>query len=152
LIRIVNYKAKFDSVSFHFAGEVFLQKNTFRFISCLRASSISSARAALSSKPASHRCCCRSMGQTDGRIDLRSIPFHRRCFAQYAGKVNNANRMYVSLGSTFRNRQVSIRLPSLFRLRVMTRSSTIAHTQHAIMFHVTTNTNGSPQGLSHRRD
>jgi len=31
--------------------------------------SISTARMALSSKPAGRRCCCRSMGQTDGRTD-----------------------------------------------------------------------------------
>jgi len=45
LIRIVNYKAKFDSVSLHFVGErsTFLQKKVEKtplphFISCLRAS------------------------------------------------------------------------------------------------------------------
>jgi len=34
--------------------------------------SLSLARGALSSKPATRSCCCRSMGQIDGRIDGRS--------------------------------------------------------------------------------
>jgi len=42
---------------------------------------------ALSSKPADRRCCCRSMGQTDGRTDSRSL--HRPCSAYYTGSVNN---------------------------------------------------------------
>ena len=43
--------------------------------------SISPVRMALSSKPAASRCCCRSMGQTDGRTDAR--PFRRSCSAYY---------------------------------------------------------------------
>jgi len=35
--------------------------------------SISSARKALSSKPVARRCCCRSMGQTDVRMDWRTL-------------------------------------------------------------------------------
>jgi len=42
--------------------------------------SISPARKALSSKPASH-CCCRSIGQTDGHSRL--------CSAYYVGSVNH---------------------------------------------------------------
>jgi len=45
------------------------------------------SRTALSSKPAARRCCCRSMGQTDGLTDAR--PFHRPCSAYYAGSVSN---------------------------------------------------------------
>jgi len=33
---------------------------------------ISHARGTLSSKPAARRCCCRSMGQTDGQTDRRT--------------------------------------------------------------------------------
>jgi len=44
---------------------------------------------ALSSKPAARRCCCRSMGQTDGR-DTR--PLHRRGSACYAGSVDKSNQ------------------------------------------------------------
>jgi len=40
-----------------------------------RCQSISPARTVLSSKPTECRCCCRSTGQTNGRIDAR--PFHR---------------------------------------------------------------------------
>jgi len=43
---------------------------------------------ALSSEPAGRRCCCRSMGQTDGRADAR--PLHRPCSAYDAGSVNKA--------------------------------------------------------------
>ena len=43
---------------------------------------------ALSSEPAGRRCCCRSMGQTDGRTDAR--PLHRPCSAYDAGSVNKA--------------------------------------------------------------
>ena len=43
---------------------------------------ISPACRLLSSKPASCRCCCRSMWQTDAR------PLHRPSFAYYAGSVN----------------------------------------------------------------
>jgi len=48
--------------------------------------SISPARGALSSKPAARRCCCRSMGQTDGRTLDRFI---RPCSTYCAGSVNN---------------------------------------------------------------
>ena len=59
-----------------------------------RCRSISPVCRALSSKPAGHRCCCRSMGHTYGgrtegrvwRMDAR--PFYRPCSAYYAGSVN----------------------------------------------------------------
>ena len=38
---------------------------------------------ALSSKPAGHHCCCRSMGQTDAQ------PLYRPCSAYYIGNGNN---------------------------------------------------------------
>ena len=52
-----------------------------------RCRSISPAHTALSSKPAAHRCCCRSTGEMDGRSDAR--PFHRLCSAYYTRSVNN---------------------------------------------------------------
>ena len=42
--------------------------------------STSPAGTALSSKPAGHRCCCRSTGQTDGRPTVT----YRPCSAYYA--------------------------------------------------------------------
>ena len=47
---------------------------------------------ALSSKPAGHRCCCRSTGQTDTRTDDR--PLHRPCSAHYAGSANKLVFMF----------------------------------------------------------
>jgi len=38
-----------------------------------RSQLISPARTAFSSKPAARRCCCRSMGQTDGQTDGRAL-------------------------------------------------------------------------------
>ena len=52
-----------------------------------RCRSISSARGALSSKPAARRSGRLTMGQIDGRTDSR--PLHRPCCAYYAGSVNN---------------------------------------------------------------
>ena len=51
------------------------------------------ARRALSSKPAGRRCCCRSMGQTDGRTDAR--PLHRPCCA---GSANNNRKSSTKYG------------------------------------------------------
>jgi len=39
------------------------------------------------SKPTGRRCCCRSMRQTDGRTDARSL--HRPCSAYYESSVGN---------------------------------------------------------------
>ena len=48
--------------------------------------SISPACRVLSSKPASRRCCIRSIGQTYGWTDTR--PLHRPCTEYYVGSIN----------------------------------------------------------------
>ena len=52
--------------------------------------SVSSARRALSSKPAGRRCCRRSMGQKDTRTDVQ--PLYRSCSAC----VNNNNSPHIA--------------------------------------------------------
>ena len=48
--------------------------------------SISVADAGAQQQPAGRHCCCRSMGQTDGRTDAR--PLHRPCSICIAGSAN----------------------------------------------------------------
>jgi len=56
-----------------------------------------------------HRCCCRSMGQTDGRTDDRQL--HRPCSVYYAGSVNNSVLVLPLLSASFVI--TSNKLPSL---------------------------------------
>ena len=56
--------------------------------------SISPARWALSSKPATYHCGCWIMWQTDGQTDRQrdTWPFHRPCATYYAGSVKKGNK------------------------------------------------------------
>jgi len=55
----------------------------------------SPARRTPSSTPAVRRCCCGSMGQTDGRTDARSTAL---CSSYYADSVNSCLSLHVHRG------------------------------------------------------
>ena len=72
---------------------------------CRRCRSMSSARPALSSKPAARRDCGRKMGQTDRRRDAR--PFHRSCCERRQQTVGQRKRRNIMLSPRVR---LSVRL------------------------------------------
>ena len=57
---------------------------------------ISPACRALSSKPASHRCCCRLVGPMDRQTDGRST-FHRPCSAYYVDSVSKCTSSLLNM-------------------------------------------------------